>query len=232
VQHTNSQDHRPDLGKNIADTAKREGGAHRFTELAGQQHIAGDRALITYDDQLLGDLELYLLQTAKPHDAPTRYRLPTVPGIGNLLSRVRLYDIHDIARFPRGQDFVSSGRRVTWAQASAGKRLGTAGQQLGNAHRKWAVSEAATRCLRPNEPGQKDRARVENTPDPGTALPILAHPWARAVYDRLKRKTVFDLDRFLQTSGSSAGAPGASLDAQGMRRHGARLGLVAGVCAR
>lgn len=78
----------------------------------------------------------------------------TVPGIGTILSLVRLYDIHDLARFPRVQDFVSSGRLVKGAKASAATRLGTSGQKIGKAHLTWAFSEAATRLLRHNEPGQ------------------------------------------------------------------------------
>jgi len=41
------------------------------------------------------------VQTAKPHDAQTFYRLPSVPGIGKMLSWVRLYEMHASTRFPR-----------------------------------------------------------------------------------------------------------------------------------
>jgi transposase len=63
-----------------------------------------------------------MVQTAKPHDANTLYLLQTVPGIGKILSLVLRYESHDIARFPRVQDFVSYGRLVTCAKESAGKR--------------------------------------------------------------------------------------------------------------
>ena len=52
--------------------------------------------------------------------------------------------------------------------------------------------------LRNNEPGQKYLARLENKHDKGKALTILAHKLARAVYDMLKRETVFDMHKFLQ----------------------------------
>ena len=90
--------------------------------------------------------------------------------------------------------------------------MGTAGTNIGNAHLKWAFSEAATLLLRNHEPGQKELARLEKKHDKGKALTILAHKLARAVYYMLKRKTVFDMDIFLHTSGSRAGEPGASLD--------------------
>src|SRR5262245_4220381 len=98
--------------------------------------------------------EPFLLQTATQHDAPTLYLRQTVPGIGKILSLVLLYDIHDIERFPRVQDFASYCRLVTCAKASAGTRLGTSGKTIGHAHLTWAFSEAATLFLRNNEPGQ------------------------------------------------------------------------------
>jgi hypothetical protein len=60
--------------------------------------------------------------TAKQQDAQTCYRLHAVPGIGTMVSVVRLDEMHDITRFPRVQDVVSSGRLVTCAKASAGQR--------------------------------------------------------------------------------------------------------------
>jgi hypothetical protein len=77
--------------------------------------------------------------------------------------------------------------------------LGPSGATLGNAHLKWAFSEAAVLFLRNNPQGQKLLTRLEKKPDPGTALSLLAHKLARAVYSRLKRKTAFDMDIFLRT---------------------------------
>ncbi|HZA29244.1 MAG TPA: transposase [Gammaproteobacteria bacterium] len=62
---------------------------------------------------------------------------------------------HDLARFPRVQDFVSYGRLVTCAKASAGTRDGTSGTQIGNASLTWAVSEAAVLFLRHTPAGPK-----------------------------------------------------------------------------
>jgi hypothetical protein len=181
--------------------------------------MAIDLELITSDDQMLSDLERFILKTAKQHDAQTLYLLPTVPGIGNILSLVLLYEIRPIDRFPRVQDFASYGRLITCAQESGGKRLGTAGNKRGNAHRKGAFSEAAPLFLRGNEPGQKSLAKLEKKHDQGKALSILAHKFARAVYVMLKRKTAFDLEPFLRTEGSRAGEPGAELDPAGISLH-------------
>jgi transposase len=197
VQNTNSQYNLPELGKKLAYKANREGVAERFADPAVQKNIEVDLALITYYDQLLNDLELSITKTAKQHDANTLYLLQTVPGIGTVLSLVLLYEIHNIDRFPRVQDFVSYCRLVKCAKESAGKRLGTSGKKIGNAHLKWAFSEAAALFLRNNPEGQRLLARLEKKHDKGKALTILAHKLARAVYYMLKRKTAFEMDKFL-----------------------------------
>jgi transposase len=199
VQNTNSQYNLPEIGKKIAYKANREGVAERFADPAVQKNIEVDLALITYYDKLLQDLELSILKTAKQHDANTLYLLQTVPGIGKLLSLVLLYEIHDIDRFPRVQDFASYCRLVKCAKESAGKRLGTSGKKIGNAHLKWAFSEAATLFLPHNPDGQRLLARWEKKQGKGKALTILAHKLARAVSYLLKRKIAFDMDMFLRT---------------------------------
>ena len=198
VQNTNSQDNLPASGKKIAYKANRDGVAERFADPAVHKSIEVDLALLGYYDELLRDVELTLLKTAKHHDANTLYLLQTVPGIGKILSLVLLYEIHDINRFPTVQEFVSYGRLVTCAKESAGKRLGTAGTKIGHAHLKWAFSEAAVLFLRDHPPAQKDLARLEKKHDKGKALTVLAHKLARAVYYMLKRPVVFDKEQFFQ----------------------------------
>ena len=199
MHNTNSPYNLPEIGTKIAYKANREGVADRFPALAVQKTIEVDLALLTYDDTLLSDLELSILTTAKQHDAQTLSLLQTVPGIGKILSLVLLYEMHDMARFPRVQDFASDCRLVKCAQESAGKRLGTLGKKIGNAHLKWAFAEAATLFIRSTEPGQTYLARLEQKHDKGKGLTILAHKLARAVYDMLKRKTAFDRDLCLHT---------------------------------
>src|ERR687895_2620657 len=65
VQHTNSPYNLPESGKKIAYTANRDGVAERFADPAVHKSIEVDLALITYDDELLRDLELYLVKTAR-----------------------------------------------------------------------------------------------------------------------------------------------------------------------
>jgi transposase len=199
VQQTNSQYNLPEIGKKIAYKANRDGVAERFPNPAVQKSIEVDLALIGHYDHLLRDVELSVLKTAKQHDANTLYLLCTVPGIGEILSLVLLYEIHHIERFPRVQDFVSYCRLVKCAKESAGKRYGTSGTKIGNAYLKWAFSEAAVLFLRNNPAGQKYLARLEKKHGQGKALTVLAHKLARAVYYMLKRGVAFDLNAFLQS---------------------------------
>jgi transposase len=197
VQNTNSQYKLPEIGKKLAYKANREGVAERFPDPTVQQSIEVDLALLNSDDRLLTELELSLVNTAKAHNAQIFYRLRSIPGVGKILALVLLYEIHDIHRFPRVQEFVSYCRLVKCAKESAGKRYGTSGTKIGNAYLTWAFSEAAVLFLRANPAGQKYLARIVKKHGKGKALTILAHKLARAVYYMWRRDTVFDLDKFL-----------------------------------
>src|SRR5215475_8363198 len=148
VPNTTSPYHRPAIGQKIAYQANRAGVAERFADPAVQKSLAVDRALITTYAELLRAVELPIVTTAQHPDANPLYLLQTVPGIGKILRRVRLYVIPQIDRCPRGQDVVSSCRLVKCARESAGTRYGPAGTQMGHAPLQWAFAEAAVLCLR------------------------------------------------------------------------------------
>jgi transposase len=216
IQQTNSQYTLPEMGKKIAYKANRDGVAERFPEPAVQKSIEVDLALLGHDDQLLRDGELSILKTAKQPNAQTLYLLRTVPGIGELLSLVLLYELHEITRFPRVQDFLSYCRLVKCTKESAGKRYGTSGTKIGNAHLTGAFSEAAVLFLRANPAGQKYLTTLEKKHGAGKALTLLGQKLGRTVYDMLQRHTAFDMDKFLNGEGSGADEPYASLDHHGL----------------
>jgi transposase len=175
VQHTNSQYNLPAIGTKIAYKANRDGVAERFADPAVQKSLAVDLALIGSDDELLRAVARTILTTAKQHDAHTLSLLQTVPGIGKMLSLVLLYEIHQIDRFPRVQEFASSGRLVTCAKESNGQRAGTSGATIGHAHLPWAFAEAAVFFLRDHPAGQHLLTSLEKKHDQGKALTMLAH---------------------------------------------------------
>ena len=220
LQHTTSQDNWPERGKKMASQANRAGVAERFAAPAVPQSIAVDLALLDHYDHLLRDMARTIRKTATQPEAHTLYLLRTVPGSGASLRLVWLDAIHDIQRFPRGQDLVAYGRLVTCAKDAAGKRYGTAGTKLGHADLPGAFSEAAVLFVRAKPRGQPSLTRVEKKHAKGTALTVLAHPLARAVYDMVQRKTAFDRPTFCRGYRSAGGEPAASLAPSGSSLRG------------
>jgi hypothetical protein len=165
----------------MASKANRDGVAERVPEPAVPKRIDVDLALIGHSDHRRRDMALSVLNTAKPHEATTRYLRRPVPGSGEMLRLVLLYASHHSARFPRVQDCASYCRPVKGAKASAGKRDGTAGTKIGQAYLTGAFADAAVRFLRANPAGPKYLGRLENKHGQGKALTGLAHQLARAV---------------------------------------------------
>jgi hypothetical protein len=229
VQPTTRQDHRPEIGTPLADTAHRDGVAQRVPEPAVQQRLDVDLALMGHDEALLRDLPWAMVMTAKPHEAHPRSGLQTVPGMGQILRLGRWDARQDIARVPPVQEVVSEGRLGTCAQASAGKRSGPAGPPIGQADRTWAFADAAARCLRTTPAGQTPRVRVAHQHGQGQALTVLAPQLARAVYPLGQRTTAVAMETVRRSSGRGAGAPAASRGREGLRLatgrwHEGRLG--------
>ena len=199
IQMTSHQYNLPPLGKRIAYPANRAGVAEHFEERAVRQSIAVDLSLLERYDEILRDLELDLVRQAKQHDPQAFALLRSVPGIGKVLSLTILYEIHDVARFDRVQEFASYARLVKCAKESAGKRHGTSGAKMGNVHLKWAFSEAAVLFVRHSAEGKQLLARLEKRFGKAKALSILAHRLGRAVSFILRRGKPFDRERFLAT---------------------------------
>jgi transposase len=197
IQMTAQQYNLPPLGKRIAYPSNREGVAEHFEDRAVRQSIGLDLALLERYDELLTDLEAELVRQAKQHDPQAFALLRSIPGVGKVLALTILYEIHDITRFDRVQEFASYARLVRCAKESAGKRYGTSGAKIGNVHLKWAFSEAAVLFVRHSAEGKKLLAKLEQRFGKGKALSILAHKLGRTVYFMLRRGKAFDRTRFL-----------------------------------
>jgi transposase len=161
-----------------------------------RKSIDVDLALLERYDELITDLELTIVREAKRHDGDAFHRLRSVPGIGTVLALTILYEIHDITRFDRVQEFASYARLVTCAHQSAGKTSGTGGAKMGNVHLTWAFSDAAVLFLRHAPGGQTLLGEIEQKHGKGKAHSILAHTIGRAVFYLLSRRTVFSLEKF------------------------------------
>src|SRR5438093_3000509 len=69
IHNTNSQYNRPEIGKKLAYKANREGVEEHFPDPSVRKTIEVDVSLIDHYDKLLGEVELYIIRTAKGHDA-------------------------------------------------------------------------------------------------------------------------------------------------------------------
>ena len=197
IQNTHHQYNLEPPAAKIAYKANREGVAEAFDEPDARKSMEVDFRLVEHYDGTIRDIENHLERRAKQHDSQAYHRLKTVPGIGKVLALTILYEIHDIDRFPRVQNFLSYARLVKCDHSSAGKKLGTGGAKIGNVHLKWAFSEAAVLFLRCNPEGQKQLRRLAGRHGKSKALSILAAKLGRAVYLMLTKERAFDMERFL-----------------------------------
>lgn len=196
VANTNSQYNLPAFGVRPARPAERAQLLDHFSEAPVKRSIAVDLSLIEHYDRELPALERYLESNAQAHDPMALALLRTVHGMGKVLGLSILYEIQDITRFARVQQFLSYCRLVKPTKESGGKVLGHSGRKIGNAHLKWAFSEAAVCFLRANKPAQALRARLKAKHGKGKSLAIIAAMLARAVYFMLQRREPFDAQRF------------------------------------
>ena len=200
IQNTVIQYNLPELGFNLSGESNRHQVAELFTDPEVRKIIEIDVAMIDSYDDVLKILELDIEKTAKQHDKHSLLLLRSILGVGPILSLVLLYEIHDINRFETVQQFASYCRLVKCRHESAGKKKGTGGAKIGNAHLKWAFSEAALLFIRYNAPAKILVENLTKIHGKGKALSILAHKLARAVFHMLKNNKPFDRDKFFATA--------------------------------
>jgi len=70
--------------------------------------------------------------------------------------------------------------------------------KIGNAHLKWAFSEAAVLFLRNNEPAKRLQQRLLSKYGKAKALSLIAQKLGRTAYYMLKRKEPFIATRFFK----------------------------------
>ena len=197
VVNTNSQYNLPPFAKKLSYAANRAAlDLERFADPSVRKAVEADLALADACDEQIRRLELYLTRTAKVDDPQAYQRLRSVPGVGPVLALVMLYEIHDIRRFPSAGDFLSYARLVRCAHESAGKKKGSGGNKIGNAHLKWAFSEATCLFLRQSEQAKAWLERRQKKRGKARALGAFAARLGRAVYHMLRKQEAFDVTRF------------------------------------
>ncbi len=197
VINTTSQYNLPPNKVNLKTAGARKQLRSTFDQPEVQRNIDLDMTILDGYSQELYRLERFIEQQAKQHNPLYLQVLRTVPGIGRVLALTILYEIGDIQRFDSVQKFASYARLVKCKAESAGKSYGTQGNKIGNAHLKWAFSEAAVLYLKGNPKAQRYLQRLQKRMSKAKALSALAHKLGRAVYFMLKNGTVFNEQRFL-----------------------------------
>jgi transposase len=196
--NTNSQYNLPAFGKKLTYKGNRSTAlADRFEHPSTKLSMRANLVLIEAYDAQIAAVESHLVRTAKVDDPATFAFLRTVPGIGPILGLVLLYEIDSIRRFPEAGNFLSYSRLVLGTHESAGKVKGLAGRKLGNAHLKWAFSEAASLMLRSFAPAKAWMARQSKKRGAKKAHAILEAKIGRAVYHLWKKQAAFDAKKFL-----------------------------------
>jgi transposase len=171
--------------------------------------VEADLELVGAYDAVIGRLEWRLSKQALVHDRRTYDLLRSVPGVGEVLALVLLYEVDDVARFGSVQEFCSYARLIRPSKTSAGKPAGMPShKKIGNAHLKWAFSEAALLLLRERPAVKAHVERLTKRHGKGKALGILSHKLGRCVYYMLKRGEYFDESAFL--SGAAGPEPESS----------------------
>jgi transposase len=180
----------------LAHASNRVQLAESFSDESVRKMVQVDRDLVDYLDDQLRELELYLTRHAKVDNPQMFYRLRSVPGIGKILALTIMYEIQDVNRFPRVGQFISYARLVRGSHESGGKTKGSPHKKIGNAHLKWAFSEAACLFLRECDQAKRFVDRKTKKHCKAKAMAILSAKLGRAVYWMLRRDTVFDVKRF------------------------------------
>ena len=197
IQNTNSQYNLPDPFGCLARHQNREGIVEQFEQPPVQKSISVDIEMIKTYDGILLDLEKSIIKLANYHNPVSYALLQTIHGIGKIIALIILYEIENIRRFESVQEFVSYCRLVKCAKESNGKICGSGGSKIGNAHLKWAFSEAAVFFINGNDPAKKYLDKLTKKHGKSKALSILAHKLVWAVYFMLKNKEAFDQKKFL-----------------------------------
>ena len=197
IHNTNTQYNNSPIAKNLRYKHNRPLLDNRFIDESAQKSVDLDIQLIEFYDKQLYQVETFIKNHAKINDYLSYMLLRSIPGIGKIIGLVILYEICDINRFKSVNNFASYARLVKCKAESAGKSYGNSGAKIGNAHLKWAFSEAAVISLRGNQKIKHFLDKHTKKHNKAKALSILAHKLGRAAFFILKRKEPFDMNVFI-----------------------------------
>jgi transposase len=200
VQNTHTQYNVPTASGKGRDRLREGIAATAFADPSVRTMLDADSEVIAQLDKTITTLETHVLKHAKVHDPVRLSMLQTIIGVGKVLSLVMLYEIQNVDRFENIGQFVSYARLVSCAKESAGKKQGTGGRKIGNAHLKWAFSEAAALMIRSSPEAKAFMEKMTRQRGKARAVALVAAKIGRAVYWMMKRQQPFDARRFWKSS--------------------------------
>ncbi|MBA3640740.1 MAG: transposase, partial [Acidobacteria bacterium] len=156
IQNTRAQYNLPAFERRLAYASNREGVGEHCPDPSVRKSIEVDLALIDQYDALVTDLELTIVR-----------------GIGKVLALTSLYEIHDIDRFDRVQEFASYarlikvhqdvGRQETWHER---RQDGQRAFEVGVLRGRGDVSPPQPRGPEAPRPSRKEARQRQGPVDP------------------------------------------------------------------
>lgn len=173
---------------------------NKFSDTELKAAVETDLDLTDFLDPVIRKLEIQITRKAKQHNKRDFNILLSIPGVGETLSLIIIYEIDTIDRFFSVQDFSSYCRLVKCDRSSAGKKTGGGNQKIGNPYLKWAFGEIIIKAKNTSPLIAKYYQRLQSKFGPGRAKSIIAHKFGVAVYFMLKNGKAFDENLFVQTN--------------------------------
>jgi len=198
VKLVSMQYNMPAIKEDLRLSGTHEAVLERFSfDGAAQASVAADMDLVVHYNGIIKRLEDKILRSAQCHCSEDLDILLSIRGVGTVIALTILYEIENINRFAKVQNFASYSRLVKCSHSSAGKQSGHGGAKIGNPYLKWIFSEAAIHMARNNPRIAKRLERLEQKHGKGKGKVLLSHKIGRAVFYMLKNHSQFDEDRFL-----------------------------------
>jgi transposase len=151
--------------------------------------------VVTALDKAIKDLEFRILEKASVHFPEELKLLQRIPGVGPTIATTILYEVSDIKRFKRRQDFSSYCRLVQPYHLSDGKIISRGNRKCGNAHLKWAFMQIVSNAPAKNKRIGEWYASLKEQHHPLKARAILASQFATSIFYVLRDKKAFDINK-------------------------------------
>jgi transposase len=129
---------------------------------------------------------------------PEYQYLPSVFGVGKILSLTIMLETGPIDRFPTVGDYVSYCRKVPSQWTSNGKWKGSGNRKNGNKYLAWTYSEASEFARRFHPEARAYYQRKMQKTNAAVAHSALAHKLARAAYYVMKDHVPFKPEKLFR----------------------------------